>query len=102
MILLSRPAAGLAVPAGQPLTRRERIAVAWFGPKGFASVAYGVIIAFSDMPHAARCSPWPPFIVLVSMLAHSSTDVTVAKWWTEPRDDLRSAERPGPTVIPSG
>jgi NhaP-type Na+/H+ or K+/H+ antiporter len=102
VVLLSRPLPVWLCLLGSELTRRERIAAAWFGPKGFASVAYGLIIAFSGMPYAGEVLALTAVVVLVSVLAHSSTDVTVAKWWTDPSEDLRSAERPGPTVIPSG
>lgn len=80
VILVSRPAPLMLVLIGTPLTSRERLSVAWFGPKGFASVAYAVIVAFSDMQQADLVLSLVAVTVLVSVVAHSSTDVAVARW----------------------
>jgi len=80
VILVSRPVPVLTALAGSRLTGRERAAVAWFGPKGFASVAYAVIVAFSDMESAMKVLALVAITVLISVVAHSSTDVAVARW----------------------
>ncbi len=102
VVLVSRPVPTMLCLLGSGLPARERIAVAWFGPKGFASVAYGLIIAFSGMPDADHVLSLTAVVVLVSVVAHSSTDVTVARWWTGPEAGLRSKGRPDPTGHPSG
>ncbi len=61
----------------------------WFGPKGFASVAYGLLILGTV---SSRTSTFVrndrEFIfhviaiaIVISILAHSSTDVIVASWF---------------------
>jgi NhaP-type Na+/H+ or K+/H+ antiporter len=51
-----RPAAiGLAL-LGSRIERREWVAAAWFGPKGFASAVYGLLILTAAVPAARRCS----------------------------------------------
>ena len=53
VIVVARPLPVLiALLPHRHLTTRERAAVAWFGPKGFASVAYAVIVLSSDMDDA--------------------------------------------------
>ena len=79
VILLCRPLPVMLALARSRLDRKERLSVAWFGPKGFASVAYAVIVAFSGMDLAHEVLALTTVVVLVSILAHSSTDVAVAR-----------------------
>lgn len=83
VIVVSRPVPVTAVLVGTDLSFRQRLSLAWFGPKGFASVAYAAIVAFSDMPHAEEVVALTAVTVLVSALAHSSTDLVVANKLSE-------------------
>lgn len=78
VVVVSRPAPVLLVMLGTPYSLRERLAVAWFGPKGFASVAYAVIVGLSGMDAADTVLAVVAVTVLLSVVAHSSTDVAVA------------------------
>ena len=80
VVAISRPVPTMLVLAGTSFSRRERVSVAWFGPKGFASVAYAVIVSVSDMPGDDKVLALAALTVLVSVIAHSSTDVIVARW----------------------
>ena len=66
---------------GSELEWHERLVAAWFGPKGFASVVYGLYILNSAVPHAAHLSRLVALVVVVSIIAHSSTAVLVARWF---------------------
>ncbi len=79
VIGLCRPLPVMLALTGARLDRKQRLSVAWFGPKGFASVAYAVIVAFSGMDLAGEVLALTTVTVLVSILAHSSTDVAVAR-----------------------
>ncbi len=79
VVLLARPVPVLLALLGTPLPARERLAVAWFGPKGFASVAYVIIVVASDMDGAPTVLALVTATVLFSVVAHSSTDVAVAR-----------------------
>ncbi|MGE5757113.1 MAG: hypothetical protein ACM35G_15595, partial [Planctomycetaceae bacterium] len=69
-----------------PLGRRERAAAAWFGPKGFASVVFGLLIlkeakaAKLDWARADQLFHLVALCIAGSIIAHSSTDVLVARW----------------------
>lgn len=56
----------------------------WFGPKGLASVVYGLLVLESGIAGADE----PFFLVALtsalSIVAHSSTDVVVARQFDEP------------------
>lgn len=86
VILVARPAPVLVALAGTSIRLREQLAVAWFGPKGFASVAYAVIVAASGMESGSTVLALVTVTVLFSVVAHSSTDVAVAAWLAEPPD----------------
>ncbi|RCK69513.1 sodium:proton antiporter [Desertihabitans brevis] len=87
VLVVTRPVPTALAMLGSELTARGRVAVGWFGPKGFASVAYAVIVSGSGMPGAEEVLAFTAVVVLVSALAHSSTDVAVARWWDDPRTE---------------
>jgi NhaP-type Na+/H+ or K+/H+ antiporter len=82
-LLVVRPAAiGLAL-LGSHIERREWIAAAWFGPKGFASVVYGLFVLTAAVPGADEMFHLIALVVAASIVAHSSTDVLIARWFRE-------------------
>ncbi|WP_033288091.1 cation:proton antiporter [Amycolatopsis jejuensis] len=88
-IVLVRPAAMLLSLLRTPLTRRERSAAAWFGPKGFASVVYGLLALQSGIPDSELVFDLVAVTIALSIVLHSSTDVPVAKALRfEPPDNL--------------
>jgi NhaP-type Na+/H+ or K+/H+ antiporter len=83
-LFVARPAALLVALDGSALGWRERLVAAWFGPKGFASVVYGLLALYSI--GGARGEEVFHLIALtiaLSILAHSSTDVPVARWFRQ-------------------
>jgi NhaP-type Na+/H+ or K+/H+ antiporter len=81
------------VPAlwGERLPRREWIAAAWFGPKGFASVLYAVFIIQAQAPGAAHLFLLAAMVIAASIVAHSTSEVPLARWLTAARPDDRPA-----------
>ena len=78
-LIIARPAAlGLSF-LGSGLGMREQGAAMWFGPKGFASVVYGLIVLESGIDLADELFHLTALTVSLSILAHSSTDVVVAR-----------------------
>lgn len=51
----------------------------WFGPKGFASVVYGLIILESGIPLADQIYHLVALVIVLSILSQSSTDVVIAR-----------------------
>lgn len=78
-LVLARPVAIEAALVGTPLSARERGAVAWFGPKGFASLAFGLDLAASGLPGAGQAFASVLLAIGLSVVAHSTTDAAVAK-----------------------
>lgn len=79
VIVVTRPLPVMAVLVRTSMSARQRLSVAWFGPKGFASVVYAAMVAFSDMDAADEVLALAAVTVLVSAAAHSSTDLFVAQ-----------------------
>ncbi|MFJ4922430.1 cation:proton antiporter [Streptomyces sp. NPDC088725] len=78
-IVVIRPASLLLSLIGTGIDRREKLAAAWFGPKGFASVVYGLLVLQSGIPHAEQAYTLVAVCIAFSIVAHSSTDVPVAR-----------------------
>jgi sodium/hydrogen antiporter len=79
LLAVARPAALLLVLAGSSLNMRERVTAAWFGPRGFASVVYGLLVARSGVPRAEYLFHLITLVIVASILTHSSTDVLFAR-----------------------
>jgi NhaP-type Na+/H+ or K+/H+ antiporter len=61
------------------LTIQERLTAAWFGPKGFASVIYALLVLDSPLPEGDRVLTLVAVAIALSITLHSSSDVPVAK-----------------------
>lgn len=64
--------------------RRERWTAFWFGPKGFAAVVYGLLVLQSGIPAADSIFHLVALTITLSIVAHSSTDVIIARRFGEP------------------
>jgi len=98
MLAVSRPLVLLVVLIHSGLTGREKLAAMWFGPKGFASVAYGLLILSTPVQNFDFVNNDREFIfhviaiaIVISIVAHSSTDVIVARWFV--KDDPQLSQR---------
>lgn len=97
-ILLVRPAAMLLSLLRTTLPARERSVAAWFGPKGFASVVYGLLAVQAGIPSGDHVFDLVAITIAVSIVLHSSTDVPVAKALrVEPPDNLPTGRPDAPT-----
>lgn len=86
-LFLVRPAAILGSLAASRLPMDQRAVVAWFGPKGFAPVVYGLLVLESGAPEAQEEFAIIAAAVAVSVVVHSSSDVPVARWLSQRMDD---------------
>ncbi|WP_019074950.1 cation:proton antiporter [Streptomyces hokutonensis] len=78
-IVLIRPASLLISLVGTRISCKERLVAAWFGPKGFASVVYGLLVLQSGIPQAEEAFTLIAVCIAFSIIAHSSTDVPIAR-----------------------
>jgi sodium/hydrogen antiporter len=87
-LLVARPAAVLLSFIGVGLPRSEKLFVAWFGPKGVASMLFALLVANSTIEHATLVFDIASFVILASIAAHGLTDTLGANLLR------RAAERP--------
>lgn len=80
-LLLARPLALLPTLWGTRLSWPERFVAAWFGPKGFASVIYAIIVLKTHLPDVEKLFHLIALVIALSIIAHSSTDVPISRWF---------------------
>ncbi|MFE6228462.1 cation:proton antiporter [Streptomyces sp. NPDC057854] len=94
-IVLIRPGSLLLSLWGTRIDRREKLVAAWFGPKGFASVVYGLLVLQAGIPQGQEAYTLMAVCIAFSIVAHSSTDVPIARLFHV--DDLvDTGTTPGP------
>ncbi len=94
-LVAARPISLLVAIRRDALSRAEWLTAAWFGPKGFASLLYGVLIVDSQLAQAHRIVAVIGLVVVISVVAHSSTDILVVRYFDRRQ---RSRERRGSPI----
>lgn len=77
----ARPLAMLLIFVGSELDRPEWIAAAWLRPRGFASVFFALFGYRANIADGELIFHLLAMMVATSIIAHSSTDVLVARWF---------------------
>ncbi|MFY1632560.1 cation:proton antiporter [Solwaraspora sp. WMMB335] len=85
-IFVARPVALAIAFVRSGLAPREQAAAMWFGPKGFASVVYGLLVLKSGISAADEVFHLVALTIVISILLHSSTDVVVANAFDDERE----------------
>jgi sodium/hydrogen antiporter len=79
LLALARPI-GLDISlVGSALTWKERLIAGWFGPRGFASVIYTLLVYRTAMPDAGLLVRLIALVILLSITLHSTTDVLATR-----------------------
>lgn len=79
-LLVARPAAVLLAFLGIPLPLSQKLFIAWFGPKGVASMLFALLVLNSTVTDRSLVFDVASFTVLASILAHGLTDTVGANW----------------------
>jgi NhaP-type Na+/H+ or K+/H+ antiporter len=90
-LLVARPVAVLASLAGTRLPRPQKSFIAWFGPKGVASMLFALFVLDAPVAEGELVFDVAAFVILSSILAHGLTD-TVGASWIERRMESQRAE----------
>jgi len=80
VLAVARPLAVEACLLRSPAPWEDRAVIAWFGPKGFASVIFTLLVVRSGGDHVDEVVFAATAVVVTSIVLHSSTDVPVARW----------------------
>ena len=80
-LLVARPVAVFVSLAGtRQVGTAEKAFMAWFGPKGVATMAFALFVLGSAAPEGERIANIAALAVLVSIVAHSLTDHAGVQW----------------------
>jgi sodium/hydrogen antiporter len=79
-LLIARPAAVELSFLRHEMPRALKAFIAWFGPKGVASMLFALFVLKSDAENASLIFDIAAFAVLSSILAHGLTDTVGARW----------------------
>jgi NhaP-type Na+/H+ or K+/H+ antiporter len=89
-LLVARPLAVFVALAGTRLGTDVKAFMAWFGPKGVATMTFSLLVLGRAIPGNERIFHLAALVVFCSILLHGATDVPGAEWIA------RRAARPGP------
>jgi NhaP-type Na+/H+ or K+/H+ antiporter len=79
-LLVARPLAILAAFVRSRLPRPQKLFIAWFGPKGVASMLFALFVLKSDVGASTTIFNVAAFVILSSIVAHGLTDTVGATW----------------------
>ena len=79
-LLIARPAAVLLSLAGTRLPRPHKLFMAWFGPKGVASMLFALLVLDEAVSNGPIVFDVAALVILASILAHGLTDTVGANW----------------------
>ena len=79
-LLVARPVAVELALAGTKLPRPHKAFIAWFGPKGVASMLFALLVLDASVPDRTLIFDVASFVILASIIAHGLTDTVGARW----------------------
>jgi sodium/hydrogen antiporter len=79
-LLIARPVAVIAALVGTGLPRPQKLFIAWFGPKGVASMLFALFVLDRGVAEGSLVFDVAAFVILSSILAHGLTDTVGARW----------------------
>jgi sodium/hydrogen antiporter len=98
-LLVARPVAVLGSLAGTRLPRSQKAFIAWFGPKGVASMLFALLVLDAPVAEGSLVFDVAAFVILSSILAHGLTD-TVGARWIERRMKIEDEQRAADEAVP--
>lgn len=78
-LFVARPVAVLIAFSGVALPLSEKLFVAWFGPKGVASILFALIVLNSPVPGGVTIFQAAAFTVVASIVVHGITETIGAR-----------------------
>ena len=79
-LLVARPVAVWIALAGAHVPRDQKAFIAWFGPKGVATMTFSLLVLNEAIPEASRIFNLAALTVMCSIVAHGVTDTRGAEW----------------------
>ncbi len=80
VLLVARPAAIMVSFVRSGLPGPQKLFIAWFGPKGVASMLFALFVLKSDVGASSTIFDVAAIVILSSIVAHGLTDTVAASW----------------------
>jgi sodium/hydrogen antiporter len=100
-LLVARTAAIWIALAGTGFDRADKGFMAWFGPKGVATMTFSLLVLSEGIPSGERIFNLAALVVMCSVVAHGLTDTPGAEWIgrrAEKRESAAAAAAPAPVA----
>jgi sodium/hydrogen antiporter len=100
-LLVARTAAIWIALAGTGFDRADKGFMAWFGPKGVATMTFSLLVLSEGIPSGERIFNLAALVVMCSVVAHGLTDTPGAEWIgrrAEKRESAADAAVPAPVA----
>ena len=94
-LLVARPLAVFVALAGTPPDRAARAFMAWFGPKGVATMTFSLLVLSDGIAAGERIFNIAALAVVCSVIVHGLTDAPGAEWIAR-RSATSEQEHAGP------
>jgi NhaP-type Na+/H+ or K+/H+ antiporter len=98
-LLVARPVAVAIALTGTRLSRAAKAFMAWFGPKGVATMTFSLLVLGSDVAAGERLFNLAALTVLCSIVAHGLSDTPGSEWMAR-RAEAEAAEREPAAITP--
>ncbi len=95
-LLVARPVAILLSLIRSRLPGAQKLFIAWFGPKGVASMLFALFVLKSTVGEGELIFEIAAFTILCSIVAHGLTDTVGASWIQRQMRRREEDEEPGP------
>jgi NhaP-type Na+/H+ or K+/H+ antiporter len=79
-LIVARPAAVMLSFVKTGIPRPQKLFMAWFGPKGVASMLFALFVLKSDVGNASLIFDIASIAIIASIAAHGLTDTLGARW----------------------
>ena len=100
-LLIARPVAVWISLAGTSVDTATKGFMAWFGPKGVATMTFSLFVLGEGVPGGERIFYLAAIVVFASVLAHGLTDTPGSEWLAR-REERPAPERSGTPRRPAG
>ena len=101
VLVVARPVAIWISLAGTSVDTATKAFMAWFGPKGVATMTFSLFVLGEGVPGGERIFYLAALCVFASVLAHGLTDTPGSEWLSK-RAERPGSARPGTPRRPAG
>jgi NhaP-type Na+/H+ or K+/H+ antiporter len=100
-LLIARPIAIWVALVGTGLDATTKGFMAWFGPKGVATMTFSLLVLGQAIEEGERIFNLAALVVFCSILLHGLTDTPGSEWLADREERARVPTRPGEPAMPA-